>query len=1035
MLSKGGEFQEFVSFESGPKIRKEYLSKRGNDLPRQALYSMSSASAFVVTFVPVFKNKKRKVSEDGRLIISEDRQFLTLVGHNNKYIKRFFNKVGTISVGNELILDGYEVSVEAVCENSPNAGSGSAATVPPPRFSIHHRATLTPAVPPVAAGNTAGTGAPKSTTRVAYSTSASASCATADPMEAEVDDDGASRSLQKKRFLPSYTTESSFSAATPATALRVPLNLLRRLRNHQVLAVHFLLGALQGHSGTQAQAGPEEAPQCFFEASEAIEAGGATAAGGDEEEEEEEEGGPLCEDRDGLVNTDSDSDSDSDSGSDSECELFANSSAAKTKQQAAKDRKQRDLAAKRRLQATRYAHTKQGMLLGYSHGQGPVFRGAVLADEMGLGKSFVALAVAAACVAPKPAAADVNKTVRKTLFVCPASLVEHWAREARKLLGVCCAPVLVRSSADKEAFLSFAANNIPFAIISYEMARKLGQEFGVRVRYLELLVCDEGHRLKNAGGSATELVLRNLPAKRRLLLTGTPVQNDLDELHAMVSFVAPGYLGSLGSFRARYAAQISRGRSVGASAREAEAAVVAEDSLRGVLEHILLRRTQTDVLRVLLPPRSDVVLWLDLTPAQQQQYQRTKVSIAAGEQGAATVLTALQRLRRHCNYVDAQAEQEVEEEEDQEEEEQEEEEEQQEEEQEEGEQEGEQEEGEQEGEQEGEIQNGEVDFGSFYGSALEQGNAQPPPPPPLPAKSSVHRAFKAPAPAATDAVSAASRHSGCVASTPPGLPSMFSASRKLQVLDALLRELRSSCPGEKVVIVSNFTGMLARVQQLATARNWATITLTGATRCQDRQSSVERFNRENDPSFLFLLSARAGGAGISLVGGSRLVALDCDWNPAVDLQALARCWREGQTKPVFVYRMVTRGTIEQTMLSRQYGKGLLAKVVGAADAGWSPAQLTGSADLTAMVSPPVADALAGLPLEASNSEDGVLLALRGGTGAEAAAAQWIARVDQVPAASPALPPVSSRLSTSVPSPASGRATGAAGRGRKNVKVM
>ena len=71
----------------------------------------------MVTFVPAFKNKKRKVSEDGRLIISEDRQFLTLVGLGNKYIKRFFNKAGTVSVGDELVLDGYEVSVEAVCEN------------------------------------------------------------------------------------------------------------------------------------------------------------------------------------------------------------------------------------------------------------------------------------------------------------------------------------------------------------------------------------------------------------------------------------------------------------------------------------------------------------------------------------------------------------------------------------------------------------------------------------------------------------------------------------------------------------------------------------------------------------------------------------------------------------------------------------------------------------------------------------------------------------------------------------------------------
>jgi len=208
--------------------------------------------------------------------------------------------------------------------------------------------------------------------------------------------------------------------------------------------------------------------------------------------------------------------------------------------------------------------------------------------------------------------------------------------------------------------------------------------------------------------------------------------------------------------------------------------------------------------------------------------------------------------------------------------------------------------------------------------------------------------------------------------------------------------------------------MLAHVQQLATARKWPTLTLTGSTRPQDRQSRVERFNRDSDASFLFLLSARAGGAGISLVGASRLVAMDCDWNPATDLQALARCWRDGQTRPVFVYRLVTRGTIEQTMMSRQYGKGLLAKVVGAADAGWSPAELSGKHDLRAMTCPPVADAVAGVPLPVADAGDAVLQALREGTGVEAAAAEWIAHVDQVPATSSGALPSPSPVSSSMP---------------------
>jgi len=95
------------------------------------------------------------------------------------------------------------------------------------------------------------------------------------------------------------------------------------------------------------------------------------------------------------------------------------------------------------------------------------------------------------------------------------------------------------------------------------------------------------------------------------------------------------------------------------------------------------------------------------------------------------------------------------------------------------------------------------------------------------------------------------------------------------------------------------------------------MSLTGSTKPSDRQARVDRFNRVSDPAFLFLLSAKAGGMGLNLIGGSRLVAFDVDWNPAVDAQALARCWRQGQKKPVFVYRLVAAGTIEERVLHRQ----------------------------------------------------------------------------------------------------------------------
>ena len=82
---------------------------------------------------------------------------------------------------------------------------------------------------------------------------------------------------------------------------------------------------------------------------------------------------------------------------------------------------------------------------------------------------------------------------------------------------------------------------------------------------------------------------------------------------------------------------------------------------------------------------------------------------------------------------------------------------------------------------------------------------------------------------------------------------------------------------------------------------------------------MDRFNRRSpgDDLFIFLLSSHAGGVGLNLVGGSRLVLLDSDWNPAVDLQAMGRVWRQGQRRPVVVYRLLSTGTLEEKMFQRQ----------------------------------------------------------------------------------------------------------------------
>jgi DNA repair and recombination RAD54-like protein len=94
-----------------------------------------------------------------------------------------------------------------------------------------------------------------------------------------------------------------------------------------------------------------------------------------------------------------------------------------------------------------------------------------------------------------------------------------------------------------------------------------------------------------------------------------------------------------------------------------------------------------------------------------------------------------------------------------------------------------------------------------------------------------------------------------------------------------------------------------------------------------RQKLVDQFNNPEGKEFIFLLSSKAGGCGINLIGANRLILFDPDWNPAADQQALARVWRDGQKKECFVYRFISTGTIEEKIFQRQANKQALSSAV------------------------------------------------------------------------------------------------------------
>lgn len=152
-----------------------------------------------------------------------------------------------------------------------------------------------------------------------------------------------------------------------------------------------------------------------------------------------------------------------------------------------------------------------------------------------------------------------------------------------------------------------------------------------------------------------------------------------------------------------------------------------------------------------------------------------------------------------------------------------------------------------------------------------------------------------------------------------------SLSYKLDAITHIIAAILASTD-ELVLVISTYTQILNFLGKLCDARNWGYFRLDGSTDVAQRQSLVNAFNARLTPKRLFLLSARAGGVGLNITGASRVVMVEPAWNPAIDAQSVARSWRFGQTRTVFVYRVFLSGSIEEVILQRQLLKKDIADV-------------------------------------------------------------------------------------------------------------
>lgn len=418
--------------------------------------------------------------------------------------------------------------------------------------------------------------------------------------------------------------------------------------------------------------------------------------------------------------------------------------------------------------------------------------GALLADDMGLGKT---LQVLAHLLSEKQA----GRLFGPALVVAPTSLMSVWRGEARRFVPDL--RVLVLHGKDRaEAFPSIPDADV--VVTTYALVR-LDEEIHREHRY-SCLVLDEAQAIKNPA-SKTARVVKRLNAEHRICLTGTPMENHLDDLWSQFDFLIPGLLGGLKQFRRLFRKPVEVDRN--------------EERLRQLTHRIrpfVLRRTKESVASE-LPPRTEVIQSITLSDEQADLYEIVRQSMEKRvrealqtlglQRSSVTVLDALLKLRQVC--------------------------------------------------------------------------------------------------------------------CDPRLVKLESASSmtesaKLEALIEMLSELVED--GRRILVFSQFTSMLSLIEEALEKTHLTWVKLTGRTR--DREAVIQSFREGAAP--VFLISLKAGGTGLTLTEADTVIHYDPWWNPAVEQQATDRAHRIGQDKPVFVYKLIAEGTVEERIQALQERKSQLA---------------------------------------------------------------------------------------------------------------
>lgn len=274
-------------------------------------------------------------------------------------------------------------------------------------------------------------------------------------------------------------------------------------------------------------------------------------------------------------------------------------------------------------------------------------QGCILADEMGLGKTLQTIALLWTLIRQNPVhkAAPV---VKKALIVCPVSLIKNWKKEFKKWLPYTNLGVLQFEDPKSTHLSMFDGKVFNIMIIGYERLRQVADDLA-ESHDIDIVVCDEGHRLKTVKNKSAKAI-ESLNTPRRIILSGTPIQNDLSEFYAMVNFVNDGCLGSSKAFFRDFESPIMKSRQPNVLEDDIERGQEASEELAKTTSPFILRRT-ADILADFLPSKTEYVLFCNPTPEQAKVY-RNVVGSPMFRSALGSTETALQLitiLKKLCN--------------------------------------------------------------------------------------------------------------------------------------------------------------------------------------------------------------------------------------------------------------------------------------------------------------------------------------------------------------------------------------------------